>query len=253
MSEAELSGAEVWSYDYNLRTTNVEANRFYAGLYTWSTGLRGNTCYAYMPGRPHPHPSFDADWRLSGPNILGFVIPSPAGPVPGVGWEGRREGVDDVRYLQLLEARLNAAPADNATAREARAWLTDLRERCASTPFYPVRYNAWGTDYLDPDPDLPPGEYDAMRAAMARFIAALPAAENELNPQPLDWVRLRAKPIEADAFAEASDEACLTALRTGTLKQKRQAAADLLTQCANDPDVEVYDLALKALEKIEER
>ena len=233
LREAERTGAEVWTYDFNLRTTNVKANRYYAGLYTWSQGLKGNICYAYMPGRPNPHPYFDADWKLSGMNILGYVIPSPTGPVPGVGWEGRREGVDDVRFLQLLEARVDGASADNPTAQEASRWLARLRSRYRSTAFYPNQFNAMGTDYMDPDPELSPADYDGLRTTAARYISALPAVAGESNPEPLTWHEMQSMPMEADAFAKASAEECLTALRTGSIKQKRQAAGALALRDAS--------------------
>ena len=262
LNEAARVGAQVWTYDYNLRTTNVEANRFYAGLYTWARGLTGNICYAYIPGAAHPHPSFDADWKLSGPNILGFVIPSPSGPVPGVGWEGRREGVDDVRYLQLLEERVNGAPADSQTAREAGRWLERLRAGSSLPDFNPTRYNAWGADYMDPDPRLSPADYGALRIRAAGYISALPVVAGELNPEPDAWQRLESKPLEADAFAEASAEECLAALRTGTIEQKRQAAGalairevsvilsarELLAELLDTPEVRL--VALRALARL---
>ena len=224
--EAEGLGAQLWTYDYNLRTTNIEANRFFAGLYTWSWGLQGNMPYAYM-GEPHQQPHFDAQWKLSGPSILGYVIPSPAGPVPGVGWEGRREGVDDVRYLQLLEARLDAAREDDPTAREVRQWLACLRDRSRATEFQPYRFNAWGADYLDPHSGLAPGDYDAIRAAAAGFIMRLPPATGETNPEPPEGVHVSVKPLEGDAFAEATLSECLRALETGTISEQRQAASAL--------------------------
>ena len=78
--EAAQLGARLSTYNFSLRTTNAETGRYYSGLYTWSLGLAANTSYNYV-------------W-----------LPSK-GPVPGVGFEGRREGVDDYRTLQLLEGR----------------------------------------------------------------------------------------------------------------------------------------------------
>jgi len=262
--EAERLGAEVWVYDYNLRATNVPANRFYTGLYTWSLGLKGNIQYAYIPGRPHPHASFDADWKLVGTSILGYVIPSPVGPVPGVGWEGRREGVDDVRYLQLLEARMESASASNPTAREARQWLADLRSRSRSTAlaFRPGLYNAWGADYMDPDSRLSPHGYDALRTIAARYIEHLPAAPGERNDEPSEWVHIQPKPVEAQPFIGASLGECLAALKFGSVKQKRQAAGalalhnpeeiltarDLLIGLLDKPEVRL--VALRALARL---
>ncbi|MBI3922836.1 MAG: HEAT repeat domain-containing protein [Armatimonadetes bacterium] len=249
--EADRLGAEVWSYDCFLRTTNVEAGRFNSGLYTWSLGLKGNTPEGYM-GEVNHQPYFDANWKLSGPSILGYVVPSPTGPVPGVAWEGRREGVDDVRYLQLLEARVKAASAKNPPARYARQWLQSLRKRSETTEFQSYRYNVWGADFLDPNSRISPGDYDAIRAQAAALIMKLPAAPGELNPEPAKWVRVRARPVQADAFAKASIAECLEALKAGTVKQKRQAAGALAIRKA-DEILPARDLLIGLLENPEVR
>ena len=87
--EAERLGAKISTYNFALRTTNAEAGRYYAGLYTWSLGLAGNTSYNYVwlpsygPGL-RKQAFFDEPWKLSKPANLGHVIPSPVGPVPSV-------------------------------------------------------------------------------------------------------------------------------------------------------------------------
>ena len=231
--EAERLGAEVWTYDYNLRITNAEANRFYSGLYMWSVGLKGNVAFTYIWDEPRDC-VFDSDWKLSSPHSLGYIAPSPIGPVPGVGWEGRREGVDDVRYLQLLEARVAAARQNDATAQEARTWLSEVRKRSYSPEFDTNRYNAMGTDYMDPNSQIAPGDYDAIRAKAADFIMKLAPAAGEQNPQPSQWVRLQGEPLEADAYADASITECLEAVKSGSAKQKRQAAAALALRQAKE-------------------
>ena len=225
LREAERLRAQVWTYDFNLRRTNAEACRFFAGLYTWSLGIEGNMPYAYMHWRERRH--FDANWKLSKSGGLGFAIPSPAGPVPGVGFEGWREGVDDVRYLQLLETRASAAPEGNLMAQEARDWLARLRMKCRENRLQTYRYNAWGADYLDPHHDLAPGDYDAVRAQAAEYILQLPPVPGEENPEPATWTPLAVPPPESDAYADATAAECLAALRNGTLAQKRQAAGAL--------------------------
>ncbi len=251
--EAERLGVEVWTYDYNLRVTNAEASRFNAGLYTWSLRLKGNMPYAYMDYGNQDHPvHFDVNWRLSEPSGLGFVVPSPAGPVPGVGFEGWREGIDDLRYLQLLEARLAPLPAGNPVAEEAVRWLTSVRVRSQMNQFHTVGYNAWPSDFLDPHDGLAAGDYGAIRAKAAAFIARLPSAPGEMNPQPKSWLRMKAEPMEADAFANAGIADCMTALRTGTTKQKRQAAAALAMREAGDV-LPARELLMALLEEPEVR
>ena len=239
LAEADRQGAQVWTYSYSLRTTNCEAGRYFAGLYTWSLGLAGNMPYAYMgsPGSApdkQAQPAFDANWKLSAPSILGYVIPSPAGPVPGVGFEGRREGVDDVRYLQLLETRMTAAPPDNTAASQAKAWLAGLRLASRNWDFSPDRYNAWGADWYDPHTGIAPGDYHAIRAEAAAWIVQLPPAANETNPEPDAPRRRPALTRESAAYENRSVADCITALTTGIAKQQRQAAAALALRSADE-------------------
>lgn len=239
LAEARRQGAEVWTYSYSLRTTNAEAARYFAGLYTWSLGLSGNMPYAYM-GEPGPEPKkqaqpfFDESWKLSAPSILGYVIPSPAGPVPGVGLEGRREGVDDVRYLQLLEARVDAAPAGSTAAADAKVWLERLRAVGRRWEFHPDAYNAWGADWLDPHPGIAAGDYDTIRADAAAHIMRLPAAPDELNPEPAKARPMPVPVLESAAYEGHTVERCITALKTGTVRHRRQAAASLALRSADE-------------------
>ncbi len=228
--EAARLGAKVATYNFALRTTNAEAGRYYSGLYTWSLGLAGNVTYNYMwlpsygPGL-RKQAYFDDQWKLSKPSNLGHVLPSPVGPVPGVGFEGRREGVDDARYLQLLEARIAAAPDDDPTASAGRCWLDRLRRDAFSHTFLPTQSFAW--DWIDPHSNLAPDDYDAIRARAADFILQLPPAEGETNPPPVQVRRTDSFVLESTAFEGSTIDECLNALRDGTIKQQRQAAAAL--------------------------
>ena len=257
MREAGRLGADVWTYDHTQRATNIELGRFYAGLYTWSLGLKGNVPYRYFSGgyrwdfENTMH--FRANWTLHKPLALhGYVVASPSGPVPGVGWEGQREGIDDVRYLQLLEARVNAAGGNNPAALMAGRWLDDLRIRSYTTELRSYHYNVWGADFMRPNSRISPEDYHTIRATAAALIAGLPSARGELNPEPATWLRMKAKPLEEDAFAKASIDECLKALKSGTIKQKRQAAAALATRKAEDV-LPARDLLVSLLETPEVR
>jgi hypothetical protein len=235
--EARQQAAQVWSYNTKLRTNSAEASRYWAGLYTWVVGLDGNSPYAYMGEQGH-QPHFDEKWRLSGRSVHGFVTPSAAGPVPSVGFEGWREGIDDYRYLQLLETRLAAA---KGALPVARRWLADLRARALSPLFDPSEkwpapwrtMGQWESDWVRPHPDMMPEDYDAIRARAARYIAQLAPMPDELNPEPDRVRRMPPRPLESETFADKSVEACIAALKTGTTKQKRQAAASLATRDPN--------------------
>ena len=79
---------------------------------------------------------FDA---TDGPHLRGgdfaYAVPDPDDPermIPTRHWEGFREGIDDVRYLCTLEALVETHASDPA-AREAAAWLKNLREAVTPT------------------------------------------------------------------------------------------------------------------------
>lgn len=230
LREAKRIGARVSTYNFSLRITNVEAGRYYAGLYTWSLGLAGNVTYNYMwlpstgPGL-RKQSYFHSNWKLSKPANLGHVLPSPVGPIPGVGFEGRREGVDDVRYLQLLEARLAAADANDPVAGAAERWLDQLRAESPSDGFLPT--HSFSADWMDPHPGFAASDYDSIRARAAVFIQQLPPAPGEENDEPATAQLLDPIQLESIVFEKARLQECIAALRSGTIKEKRQAASAL--------------------------
>jgi len=105
--------AELWTYSCIHRGTNAAWHRFYAGLYTWAHGFRGNWLWAYTH-------TPDCRWEGDRTDHRGMVSISKSGPVPMVGWEARREGIMDCRVLTHLEAHADAGAA---------AWLAGLRAR----------------------------------------------------------------------------------------------------------------------------
>jgi len=119
-----------------------------------------------------------------------------------------------------------------------------------------------GTDYMVPNSQIASGDYDAIRAKAADFIIKLAPAAGEQNPEPSEWVRLQSVPLEADVYADASITECLEAVKSGSAKQKRQAAAalalrqakeilparDLLAGLLDDPEVRL--VALRTLARM---
>ena len=79
---------------------------------------------------------FDA---TDGPHLRGgdfaYAVPDPNDHermIPTRHWEGFREGIDDIRYLATLEALVDKH-ASTPEAREAAAWLQDLRQGVTPT------------------------------------------------------------------------------------------------------------------------
>ena len=207
--EAWRQGAEVWAYTFSMAFHNVLANRYMAGLYTWGLGLRGNYHWIYV----HRSDNF---------NDLGAD-----GPDPVVCWEGRREGVDDYRYLMLLERLVADAGPDNEAAAAARTWLDELRNGIDRQLFHGfegwMRNDGW---FAYPAPELELADYDRIRRRAAEYALQLGAASLD-RFAPLPYVRSRAPKWEAAPFENASVQTCVDALSRTDPHVRRSAAAAL--------------------------
>ncbi len=169
LDAAQEQGAELWAYDCSGYINNsFENNRFYAGLWTWACGLKGNWIWEYQntafaPTDGTPPASWDS---------LGFVFSTPSGPAASLSWEGRREGVTDYRYLYTLEKLLESTESARPTSRRAaaREFLVNVRGRIPLHSGRPgTRQKIWHTLA----PNIAPEEYDRIREECARHIQAL--------------------------------------------------------------------------------
>ena len=186
VEEAEKLGKEAWTYNCQWNGNQPRNDRFFTGYHMWTQRLRGNWQWCYTErgsGRVTSDgklelgvPGYEDPWRVS------YVLPTPKGNIPTLGWEARREGVDDYRYLQTLrDAIRKARDSDNAAlrreARQARAFLTTVARRAKA----PARRRP----AAQPDcvynfmmhPGLEPDGYDAIRRQAAEHIARLQRAE----------------------------------------------------------------------------
>lgn len=262
--EAARQKSQVWTYLHDLRITNAVANRYYAGLYTWGLGLHGNVPYSYQHkevGQPHPV-YLPQERRPSREQILGFILPSPDGPIPGVGYEGRQEGIDDYRYLQLLEARIAAASARDDVKVSAGKWLKNLKSQIKRASLRGVLLDfvtLWDLDWINPDSKITPTHYRTIREVAARYIEKLPPAPGEANRPPeshefpvsgLEGAKLDGKSV-AECFkafvdgktAEKRAAACAIALRN--VDELKSVSVNVLVATLDDPDVRIP--AMRAL------
>jgi hypothetical protein len=255
--EAERQGSQVWTYLHDLRITNAVANRYYAGLYTWGLELQGNVPYAYHHGEVgQPHPVYlPQERRPSREQILGFILPGPDGPIPGIGYEARREGIDDYRYLQLLEARVAAADKRSDVKVAAEAWLEKLKEQIEHAAVRGVFLDfvtLWDLDWINPDSDVNPSHYRTIREVAARFIADLPPAPDEAN-HPQASHEFPVSGLEGAAFDGKSLAQCLEALTNGTTAEKRAATCAVALRSAKELTSVSTDALVAALEDPEIR
>lgn len=168
IAKARKAGAELWTYDCAHRGTNALWNRFYAGLFTWATGVRGNFLWAY---------THSGDYTWEGERYIshGYAVPSRSGPVGTVGLEGRREGIYDYAYLHALEQAIARQPKALAAV-QASAWLRELRARIDWTYNRPEGFTDYYWDSPDlelPAPRITPEEYSAIRARCADYVLSL--------------------------------------------------------------------------------
>ena len=192
--EARRMGAEVWSYTCRMYAAEPLRVRHYAGLYTWAYRLKGQEVFAHYAFQHYKH-----IWVRKGDER----------PMPMVGWETRREGIDDYRYLQMLEDCVAANP-DLPPAVEAREWMERLRARVM-----PVDPHA-----VAPGKPLALDEYDRIREQAAQYI-------QRLGPVPTD--RVRRDPVtrlkdEAQRFRGKTVQECIEGLKSGDVGLARAAA-----------------------------
>jgi len=169
---------EVWTYNCQWNGTQPANDRYFCGYHMWVTGIRGNWqwCYTENYGGsakltdevPFQNPTYEEPWYVN------YVLPTPEGNLPTLGWEGRREGMDDYRYLQTLRTAMAAAgPKQRKTVAAAQAFLAAAGKRLIA-PKQLLPATNTGRNYgFVMHPGLGPEDYDAIRAQAVAFIIKL--------------------------------------------------------------------------------
>ena len=114
------------------------------GFFLWNSKLDGANPFSYHSGpmwtsRPDPYQDFDNRFvkgRSGAYKDHMVTLPSKEGPIPTLNYEAMREGIDDLRYLELLDKLISELEAngDNRS--------TDYRTRFNQrlTPFMDVEH-----------------------------------------------------------------------------------------------------------------
>jgi len=200
-AEAKRLGAEVWTYSCHLHSHQTLAGRYYAGLYMWAYGVKGHTTWHH-----HAQGHFKYIWLRENSNR----------PMPTVGWETRRDGIDDYRYLQMLEDSIAANPG-NPVAAEAEDWLESLRERLMGIDPHLV----------EPGKPLAVEEYDQIKSRAADYIEQLgPVIEGRKTKPGLGVAaqQVRGLKDEGKLFRGKSVEECMRGLEDDDYRLRRAAA-----------------------------
>jgi hypothetical protein len=110
-----VTSQERETYYWQIMVEDPRVNRFMAGFFLWNTGLDGAFPYVYQHvGIYNPYDDFDA-WVDTMTIYRDHLVtyPSQEGPVPTMQWEALREGIDDVRYLEVWQGLKDQVAAND--------------------------------------------------------------------------------------------------------------------------------------------
>ncbi len=179
---AKAKNKEIWAYNCQWNGSEPANDRYYCGLHMWTSGLRGNWQWCYTEGYEGSGnladelelkiPYYEDPWYVN------YVLPTPKGNAPTLGLEGRREGIDDYRYLQTLRQAVatgeaSRIPEERQLAAEAKAFLREVETRGKLPPQRQPATNA-GLNYgFAMHPGLQPRDYDNIRNRAADYLIRL--------------------------------------------------------------------------------
>ena len=171
-------GKELWAYDCRLKGATPIHDRYICGLLTWEQKLGGQWQWAYVHFEDR-YVTPEGEWKGTESWRYGYVMPSAQGPIPTVGWEGRREGIDDYKYLYTLhamatKARRSEVSANRAAGAEGLVLLKRIEARVRSNAYEqcPPDLLTYSVDFVA-QPELKPEDYDQMRKQVTDHIVAL--------------------------------------------------------------------------------
>jgi len=182
VAQARAAGKTAWAYNCQWNGSQPGNDRYFAGYFTWTTRLRGNWqwCYTEATGgriTPAGDVDFGGVTYYEDPHRNCYVLPGPDYSIPTLGWEGRREGIDDYRYLQALREAVRAAAGtqrpQQRLVREAERFLAEVQDRTRRPPqHYPATQTERVYHHVV-HPGLAPSDYDGIRDRAADLACRL--------------------------------------------------------------------------------
>ena len=193
VAEAKSKGKRLWSYECALAPTDALTCRHYFGYLLWRTGATGAAFWAYCDGSAKDRFRLSVkDWDDYDERHMmthDFVWCVPDGPIPSIGWEAAREGIDDHRYLRTLELLIaEAEKTGDQAAKQARKLLRDLRARIPPENYAKAgaearergkkegRSDVTLFDRAPPEPSMGLADYNSIRREIADQILRLQEA-----------------------------------------------------------------------------
>ena len=181
---------ELWAYNCIWNGSQPLNDRYYTGLYTWWAGLRGNWQWCYTEGCKGTA-DFSAALNLripyyEDPWYATYVLPTPEANIATPGWEARREGIDDYRYLLTLKQELAKAKANDKYRSHAAVTQASrfLRETTAAARRPDAELPAAlpeRTYSMLLHPGVNAADCDAIRSRAVKHIVALIELRREVN------------------------------------------------------------------------
>jgi len=118
LDEMKAKNTELWLY-------NVTDQRFSWGYYPFLTGTKGRYQWFNNSGMGYPFDDFDSNY---GDSVYSAFVAGPDGPISEVFALNMRDGLDDLRYVTLLNQLVNEAKNPQAKAvQEAKAILAEIK------------------------------------------------------------------------------------------------------------------------------
>jgi len=210
VKQAQADGKIVTVYNFDCGGFTPEVQRWARGLFNWKHNLKGSYNWLYRGGNGSIFDDQDAiigDW-------VHYYPPRPGHPGgPTMGWEASREGIDDLKYIKLLESLIDTASHKSGkpekAAKIANAVLLNIKNLITSHPDSTTNRVEWARkldpeaalkekliNKLDPEVDwyytgdlkyssgIPLQSYDTIRWAVAEQCVNLMSAMGESDPLP---------------------------------------------------------------------
>ena len=120
-----------------------------------------------------------------------FVYPLATGPVPSVGWEAIREGIDDHKYISTLTRMIQKAKAagHKEAAQRAAKILKEITDKIRVTALGEAtragRASGWRSgglfDRPSPQAEIAKDDYNKFRYAIAGEIMKLHSRQSRVD------------------------------------------------------------------------
>ena len=170
-------------YNNDVEGYRPEVQRYVTGIFQLAAGINGAYNWEYRGGRNDLYNDFDGS---SGDWVHNYLPQGDSLGGPSLGWEGARDGVDDLRYFILLDswlARAREARRDAPAIRYAEELLAYLLESIDAAPA--VRGRANWTFSAGKDRE----GFESSDPAADRFIGGFLKQPNGWTPR--DYARSR--------------------------------------------------------------